>query len=212
MNKKPYHPPKGSSLNVEPIRSIANIEAIIRLLDGKPRDKLLFVLGINNGLRCGDILKLKLGDVRHLREGGFTIVKEQKTGKKNYVYINAAVYEALREYLLEYTDRKSADWLFFSQKGNKPLTVKAVHSMIKRWGKKAGIKSNLGTHSMRKTFGYHQRITYNTPIELITKRYKHSSPAITMAYLGIQETEVLNIMRNTIGSKPQERQNEGGVI
>jgi integrase len=201
MNKRPYHPPKGSSLNVEPIRKIEDIEAIINLLDGKPRDKLLFILGINNGLRCGDLLKLKVGDVRHLREGGFTVIKEQKTGKKNYVYVNADVYEALQEYLHEYTPKSDA-WLFFSQKGEQHLSVKAVHSMIKRWGKKVGIKENLGTHSLRKTFGYHQRLTYNTPIELITKRYKHSSPVVTMSYLGIQETEVLNIMRNSIGKKP----------
>jgi integrase len=202
----PHHPMKGSTILVQPIRQIEDIEAIIELLKDKPRDKLLFILGINNGLRVGDLLKLKVGDVRHLREGGFFIIREGKTGKKNYLYINADIAESLKEYLRLYKP-KSKEWLFPSQKGNKPLTVQAVNNMIKRWGEAVGIIENLGAHTLRKTFGYHQRLTYNTPIELITKRYKHSSPAVTMSYLGIEETEVLNIMKNNIGKRPEGGQN-----
>jgi integrase len=194
------HPKKGSSVLVQPIRSIEHIEKIITLLKDKPRDKLLFVMAINNGLRAGDILKLRVSDVMHLRVGGFTIIKEQKTGKHNYVWINEAVYEAMVDYLKKCKPH-SKDWLFASQIGGKPITVQYVNNLVKRWGKAVGIKENLGSHSLRKSFGYHQRVNYGTSIELISKRFKHSDPRITMVYCGIEETEVHAIMQNSIGKR-----------
>ena len=59
------HPRKGSSILTEPLRSVEDIERIKELLKDQPRNLLLFVMGINNGLRCSDILKVKVGQVRH---------------------------------------------------------------------------------------------------------------------------------------------------
>lgn len=63
------HPEKGSNITVEPIRSLEDIRAIKKLLSDKPRDYLLFTMGINNGLRIGDLLKLKVRDVQGVRPG-----------------------------------------------------------------------------------------------------------------------------------------------
>ena len=46
------HPKKGSRIAVDPIRQIKDIKAISKMTSGNPRDHLLFVMGINNGLRC----------------------------------------------------------------------------------------------------------------------------------------------------------------
>jgi integrase len=205
IEKNPNHPVKGSSTTVEPIRKPEHIEAILKLLEGNPRDSLLFVMAINNGLRCGDLLKIKVGDVMHLRVGGFTIIKEGKTGKKNYVWINEAVYAALQEYLSFYKPH-SSDFLFPSQKGGQPLTIMAVNNMVKKWGIAVGIKDNLGAHSLRKTWGYAQRMYYHTPVELITKRYNHSDPRVTMAYLGIEDEEVRALGNNVIPFRRKENE------
>jgi integrase len=53
------HPQKGSSTKVEPIRKLEDIKAIKAILQNQPRNFLLFTMGINNGLRIGDLLKLK---------------------------------------------------------------------------------------------------------------------------------------------------------
>ena len=54
------HPKKGDRIAVEPIRKIKDIKAISKLTQGNHRDHLLFVMGINNGLRAGDLVKLKV--------------------------------------------------------------------------------------------------------------------------------------------------------
>ena len=46
-------------MKVEPIINMKDIKSIKKLLVDRPRDRLLFVLGINSGLRVQDILVLK---------------------------------------------------------------------------------------------------------------------------------------------------------
>ena len=77
------HPKKGDRIKVDPIRQIKDIKAISKLTADNPRDHLLFVMGINNGLRAGDLVKLKVKDVRHLKVGDILTIKEGKTGKDN---------------------------------------------------------------------------------------------------------------------------------
>ena len=97
--RNPNHPSKGDSIVVDPIRDIAAIDSIKKMLVGKPRDLLLFTMGVNNGLRTGDILRLRVRDVKSLKAGDSVNVKESKTGKTNVLMINKSVYKALRGYL-----------------------------------------------------------------------------------------------------------------
>jgi len=48
-------------------------------------------LGINNGLRAGDLLKLKINDFRKLKPGQSIVIRESKTGKNNILMINKTV-------------------------------------------------------------------------------------------------------------------------
>ena len=77
------HPRKGARIAVEPIRKLKDIKAISKYLNDSPRDQLLFVMGINNGLRACDLVQLKVGQVRGLKAGGSVTIKESKTGKEN---------------------------------------------------------------------------------------------------------------------------------
>jgi integrase len=196
MRNNKNHPKRGSSITVEPIRKIKDIKRIKRNLKNKPRDLLLFTLGINNGLRIGDLLKLKVKDVKDLQPGeGFTI-KEQKTNKSNIVMINKEVRRTLAVYLDE-IQPNDEDYLFKSRIGqNQPLNRSYVNSLVKKWT--AELKGNYGTHSLRKTFGYIQRKVFGTSFEVICKRFNHSNPSITMRYLGIEDKEVNVILLNEI--------------
>ncbi|MFO7816160.1 MAG: site-specific integrase [Desulfovibrionales bacterium] len=191
------HPKKGSRITVEPIRKIADIKSIKKLLSNRPRDYLLFTMGINNGLRIGDLLKLKVKDVAGVKAGGAITVREQKTGKENVLLINKATHKALQAYL-KACQHDSEEYLFPSQKGNGPLTVSAANRLIKSWCKQINLRGNYGTHSLRKTFGYIQRVHYGIGFELLCKRFNHSSPAVTMRYLGIEDKEVNGILMNEI--------------
>ena len=189
------HPMKGSSTVVEPIRDEKNIKAIRKILSDEPRNHLLFVMGINNGLRTGDLLKLKVEDVKDLKAGDSTNIRESKTGKQNILVINKTVHKVLEQYLTE-SKLDDDDYLFKSRKGNKPITIQAANSLIKNWTAAINLKGNYGAHSLRKTWGYFQRKVFGVGFEVICKRYNHASPAVTMRYVGISDKEVQDILTN----------------
>jgi len=192
MNNKPG---KGVKKTVEPIRKIKDIKNIKKLLADKPRDLLLFTLGVNNGLRAGDLLNLKVDQVKDLQVGDSIIIIEGKTKKKNVLVINKSSYDAL-QYFFKHSDKEDEDYLFSGRKGNNPITIPSLNRLIKSWTGAINLKGKYGTHSLRKTWGYIQRTVFCVPIEKITQRYLHSSPAVTMGYLGLQTQEVEDILVN----------------
>jgi len=199
--KNPNHPIKGSNITVDPIREDQHIKRIKRKLKKEnTRDYLLFVMGINNGLRISDLLAIKVGEVRHLEPGQTLQFTEKKTKKKNVVMINQTIYEALHLYL-NATPHIDSDYLFQSRNkdedgNNKPLAKETVAKMVKTWTD--GMQGNYSTHSLRKTWGYIQRTKFGVSFEVICKRFNHTSPAITMRYLGIEDKEVNGILLNEI--------------
>ena len=192
------HPQKGDRIAVDPIRRIDDIKAISKLTRDNPRDHLLFLMGVNNGLRAGDLIKLKVKDVRDMKIGDTLTIRESKTGKDNILVINKTVHKALRNYL-DARHPHDEDYIFASRKGRSHIQSQAVSKLVKRWTKAVNLKGNYGAHTLRKTWGYIQRTVHGVGFEIICKRYNHSSPAITMRYLGIQDKEVHNTLMNEIG-------------
>jgi integrase len=189
---------KGSKMTVDPIRRMKDIQAIAKLLSDNPRNHLLFVMGTNNGLRTGDLLKLKVGDVKGMKVGDTLAIKEGKTGNRNILFMNKSIHKSMQIYL-EALKPVDDDWLFASRKGERSITVQCVNNMVKKWTRTINLKGNYGAHSLRKTWGYVQRTTYGIGFEILCKRFNHSSPAITMRYLGIEDKEVQNILMNEVG-------------
>ncbi len=192
------HPAKGDRIKVDPIRRLKDIKAISKLTKDKPRDHLLFLMGINNGLRAGDLVKIRVKDVHHLKVGDILTIKEGKTGKDNILVINKTVYKALTNYLGK-VQPNNGDYVFASRKGGSHIQSQAVSKLVKKWTKAINLKGNFGAHTLRKTWGYIQRTVHGVGFEIICKRYNHSNPAITMRYLGIQDKEVHSTLMNEIG-------------
>jgi integrase len=195
--KNPNHPKLGSKILVHPIQNPKDILSIKTYLSDKPRDLLLFTLGINNGIRTGDLLKLKVSDIKDLKPGDSIQIKESKTQKINVLSINKEVYKALRHFLLT-LNPKDDDYLFQSRHSAHALTVMTVNRMMKSWCKAINLPGNYGAHTLRKTFGYIQRTKFGVGFEVLCRRFNHSSPAITMRYLGITDQEVYSILQNEI--------------
>ena len=195
--KNPNHPAKGSRITVEPIRRLADIKSIKKLITDNPRNHLLFVLGINNGLRVGDLLKLKINDVRKLKPGQSIVIRECKTGKNNILMINKTVYKALRIFL-ENAGPDDGEYLFASRKTKRPLTIQSVNALVKKWAREINLSGNYGAHTLRKTFGYIQRTEFGVGFEVLSKRFNHTSPAVTMRYLGLTSDEVNDVLMNEI--------------
>ncbi|WDN89763.1 hypothetical protein BuS5_02731 [Desulfosarcina sp. BuS5] len=195
--KNPNHPAKGSRITVEPIRNLGHIKSIKKLIMDNPRNYLLFVLGINNGLRAGDLLKLKVRDVKNLRPGQSIAIRESKTGKNNILMINKTAYKALQIFL-EGAGIDNGEYLFASRKTKKPLTIQSVNALVKKWTGEINLSGNYGAHTLRKTFGYIQRTEFGVGFEVLAKRFNHTSPAVTMRYLGLTSNEVNEFLMNEI--------------
>lgn len=190
------HPRKGASIKVEPIREPDAIAEIKRnLIDAeKWRDYCLFTLGINTAYRASDLLGLTIGQVAHLRPGDLLEIKEKKTGKHRAATLNHAAHVALDDWLRVHPRRGEAGApLFLSCRRAGPLSVSTVNRMVKTWCREIGLHGRYGSHSLRKTWGYHQRKRNDASLPLLMTAYGHSSEAQTLRYLFIQERELRDL-------------------
>lgn len=178
---------------VEPIKNTRDINKIKQYLYGKEskRDYCIFVVGINVGLRAGDLLSLKIKDVTDGNTIFDTVtIKEQKTGKTRNFALNKNAKEAIQIYINSLAEYDFEDYLFKSRKGGH-LGVRPLHHIIKTLTKDLGIKGNFGTHTLRKTMAYHRYIN-NVPLETLQKLLNHSSSAITLRYIGITQKVIID--------------------
>jgi len=189
---------KGSNLTVEPIRKKKDLKSITRLLKSNPRNYLLWVMGINNGLRANDLVRIKYSQVEALKAGAAIKIIESKTGKSNVLMINKSVYKALQIYVNEINPGPD-DYLFYSRKGSGHISSQSVGRMIRSWADAINLKGQYGAHTLRKTFGYYQRVYHGAGFEILCKRYNHSSPVVTMRYLGIESKEITEMLMNVVG-------------
>ncbi|MDM8127021.1 site-specific integrase [Paraclostridium benzoelyticum] len=176
---------------VEPIRDSEILSNMcLYLKENNDRNYVMFLLGIYTGLRISDILKLRVKDVIDLtnkkdkrRIKKQIILREQKTSKQKIIKINPILKEPLEEYV---QDKEMYEYLIKSRQGfNKPISRKRAYEILKDLGEIFDVES-LGCHSMRKTFGYHY-YKQTKDIALLQKIFNHSSPAITLAYIGIDQ-------------------------
>ncbi|WNB90820.1 tyrosine-type recombinase/integrase [Bacillus sp. NEB1478] len=175
---------------VEALRDIKQINAIKRYLKKQSeRDYVLFVFGINTGLKITEILSIKVDDVM---EEDFMIKpfyclssKEAEISKD--IYLNETVRKILQHYIL-HTDLNCQDYLFSSRKTKLPISRQQAYRIIHQAAEEVGIKGKIGTNSMRKTFGFHA-YKRGIAISLLQKHFNHSSPSETLKYLGISKEE-----------------------
>lgn len=175
---------------VEPLRSaeaIQNMREALRQTQFPKRNQLLFSLGINTGLRVGDLLKLRIEDVK-----GKSSVKisEGKTSKRRTVHLDAVMAD-IADYL---EDQADTGYLFPSERTGKPISTVQAYRILKNAGEKCGY-DYIGTHTMRKTFGYHYFQRTNDIVTLMVI-FNHSSQNITKRYIGIEEDDIKNSLKD----------------
>ena len=195
----------------EPIKDINDINKVSQYLISQQRyrDNMLFILGINFGLRVSDLLSLKFS---HLINDDFTFkttfpILEKKTRntrkvKRNrYISINDAVINAVTTYLAHVsstTPKNLNDYLFVAESNRgknlgKPLSRQAVDNILKEIASSLGLENKMSSHSLRKTFAYHQMLMSNNDprkLLLLQKMFGHSTVIQTLDYIGITREEV----------------------
>lgn len=174
---------------VEPIRNKKDVEAIEKhLAKHSLRNQLIWVFGTNSGLRISDILALNVEDVKNKQ---YVEIIEKKTKKYKRFPLNNKLRNLIKEYL-KIRDKQysltNEEPLFVGKKHCR-LDRSQVYRFINHVCRNLGIEVNVGTHTMRKTFGYHH-YKQNNDVALLQKIFNHSSPSITMRYIGIAQEEL----------------------
>jgi len=175
---------------VQPIRDKEVINKFKNeLLKKGYRNYMLFVIGINTGLRISDILKLQVEDVK---DKTHIVIREQKTSKRTRVLINSMLREDIEKYI---EGMDNTEYLFKSRKGeNKPITRVQAYRILSEVGKCLGM-AEVGTHTLRKTFGYWHYKQYKD-VAILQDIFNHSAPSITLRYIGINDDVKDNTIEN----------------
>lgn len=177
---------------VEPIRDIQKINEIKHLLSEKSkRDEFLFLFGVHTGLRISDILKLKVSDVR---DKTHVTIREKKTSKAKRFKLSNELIDLITDFTNNMYDD---EYLFRSREGeNKPITRFMAYKVLNNASKAVGL-TQIGTHTLRKTFGYHfYQKTKN--IALLQIIFNHSSPKTTLRYIGIDQDHIDDAMSDFV--------------
>ena len=168
---------------VEPIRNLEHLQKLEEYLAKKSkRDLLLFTIGTNCGLRISDIVALNVGDVRnksHIR------IVEKKTGKYKSFPINSKLKPMFEEYI----KGKRSDEALFKTRFQNRMDRFTAYRIIRKSCKLAGLPEKVGTHTMRKTFGYHHYQKFKD-VAILQKIFNHSSPQVTLRYIGIEQDQI----------------------
>lgn len=166
---------------VEPIRDMDLVLDVADYLKVKnERDYLLFMFGIYTGLRISDILKFRVRDVK---DKDAIYIREKKTGKEKRFPINEELKPIVANYI---RGKKDYEFLFKSPNfPNKAISRQQAYNILSDAGKAFGI-SAIGTHTLRKTFGYHM---YQQTHDAVTIKeiLNHSDISVTLRYIGINQ-------------------------
>ena len=200
--------------SVEPIRDTKTIKNMRAILKSQSiRNELLFILGINVGLRISDILKLKVKDITKLNTKApkdYVIITEIKTRKTKKFYIGDIVKKVIENYMKENDNPGFDTYIFLSRKGiNMPITRQQAYRIINNAAESLGIverndqgnliHGEIGTHTLRKTFGYHS-FQNGTSLELLMDLFNHSSKTQTLRYIGITEEQKKDVyLKSNLG-------------
>lgn len=217
IDKRHSNSVAGVSTEVYPFTTQDEIKAIIDVFnkrieeapdDNKRqiacRNKMMFLVGINLGIRASDLCGLKLSFFMN-HDGTFKDFytlqpkKTRKTGKFVKLYFNQVVKKAITDYVEEYPVEDMDEYLFKSRKGNGSITEHTLWRIVVEVAADAGIDRNVGSHTLRKTFGrfvFYNAEDKNKALVILQTIFNHSSPAVTSRYIGLTDDEVSDVFNS----------------
>lgn len=206
QKSRPKNYKEGERQTVYPLKKHDEIIAMANwLLEHKGKKYVLaFTLGVNVGLRANELLSLRMnqvftpnGSVRLIEDLDDTSdaieILQSKTGKYRAVFLNQACKDVLEWCFPEQGAYLHCDGYLFPSREGDFIQVGTFRKAMKEAAKACGVKQNVGTHTCRKTWGWHQ-YKYNSDkanmdITMLQRAFGHSSPEVTLRYLGITDEE-----------------------
>lgn len=207
--------PAGVSSEVYAFRTDEEIKAVIDVFDKHineaadehhrqlaSRNKLMFVIGINVGLRASDLITLKwsffldsVKDGEYKFKDFYTLQPKKTRKQKKFVklFFNNTVKKVVVEYLNEFPADNLNEYMFKSREGDGAIAATTLWRIVKNAAKEAGINKNIGSHSLRKTWGrfcFEQAEDKTRALVLLQKAFNHSSQEVTLHYLGLLDDDI----------------------
>ena len=181
---------------------ILSIEEVNNLIDNLPletpidiRNKAMIELTYSTGIRVGELVSLKLGDI-HLEMGFIKVFG--KGSKERIVPIGELAVDSLNLYLNQARPillKKSNDFIFLNQHG-KPLSRQSFFLTLKEKAKIAGIKKNISPHTLRHSFASHL-LERGIDLRLIQELLGHEDISTTEIYTHVNNKTLKEIYLNT---------------
>lgn len=209
IDKRHSNRVSGISSTVYPF-NLEEIKAVISVLNDRiqnatndnqrqiaHRNKMLFLIGINVGLRASDLMQLRWSyfykdDMTFKEFYMLQPQKTKKTGKFVKIYFNQTVKKAMDNYANIYPIENLDNFLFKSRKGDKPITERGLWKIIVDVAEDAGIDKNVGSHSLRKTWArniYDNAEDKKEALVMLQECLKHSDSLTTLRYISIMDEE-----------------------
>lgn len=204
---KPKNNNVGKEQTVYPVKDKDQLQAIALWLKANkdPKYYLAFAIGVNTGLRANELLKLRWSDVlwsdktvKYIDDIEDTTdsitVYQSKTKKKRKIFLNSGCLSALKWYVRKTGRQPSMECFLFPSREGGAIKVDTLRKVLKEAALACGVRQNIGTHSLRKTWGWSEytsnpTLQTNRDIGQLQMLFGHSSPQTTLRYLGIMDEE-----------------------
>ena len=163
------------------------------------RNRGLFMIGVSTGGRISELLSLQIGDVYQNKRPVTDLLFDKSVVKggevSRAVPVNSdgrcAIDNLIAWHAERYQSTEKNRPLFPSRngQGEKRMSRRAAHNVLKSAFEAAGLNGHLATHSLRKSFA--QRLYDRTgDIFAVQEMLGHKSVTTTQKYLGVNYTNI----------------------
>ncbi len=182
MNVDLIYRPKNPKL-LPNVLSKEEVKAILTI-QSNLKHKAMLSLIYSCGLRCGELLKLKLTDVDSKR--GLLIIRQSKGRKDRIAPLSQKIVEMLREYYLAY---KPSIYLFEGQFKETMYDERSLQNVLKQALYKCGIMKPVSLHWLRHSYATHL-LENGTDLRYIQELLGHSRSTTTEIYTHVSNREL----------------------
>ncbi|MGZ8545201.1 MAG: tyrosine-type recombinase/integrase [Flavisolibacter sp.] len=170
---------------------LLNEDELARLFNAltNKKHKAMLFTAYSAGLRVSEIVNLRLTDIDSVRMQIF--VRKAKGKKDRYVNLSPVLLDILRSYNRDYHPRPK-EYLFESEQTFTAYPVRTVQQIFTNAKKKAGIRKEVGVHSLRHSFAT-QLLDKGTDIRYIKDLLGHFNIKTTERYLHVSKAKLVNI-------------------
>jgi integrase/recombinase XerD len=146
---------------------------------------VLLALGYGAGLRAGEVVRLRVGDIDSAQN--IIRIVQTKGRKDRHVMLSPETLDLLRQWWKVRPKRYDAGvpqeqrWLFPGRKPGKPMTTRQLNRLFHETADAAGIKKAVTLHALRHSFATHL-LERGTDIRIIQALLGHDKLDTTARY------------------------------